>query len=84
MQLDLITSAIFYDMTPFSPLTVNRLFVGTCRVHLLGRRRAEQELGVKGGDKQSKPQEDWYGLQSYADSVCGRCTADYMKLCFNK
>jgi hypothetical protein len=31
-------SVIFWDMTPCSPLSVNRLFGGTYRLYLQGRR----------------------------------------------
>jgi hypothetical protein len=31
-------SIVFWDMTPYSPLSVNRLFRGIYRLHLQGRR----------------------------------------------
>jgi hypothetical protein len=40
-------SNIFWDITPCSPLKVNRRFGGTYRLHLQGRRKAEQETSVK-------------------------------------
>jgi hypothetical protein len=30
-------STIFWDITPCSPLSVNRCFGGTCRLHVVGR-----------------------------------------------
>jgi hypothetical protein len=36
----IMKSAIFWDITPCSPLKVNRRFRGTCRLHLQGRNRA--------------------------------------------
>jgi hypothetical protein len=33
-----LTVSVFWDITPCSPLEVNRRFRGTCRLHLHGRR----------------------------------------------
>jgi hypothetical protein len=41
---------IFWDITPCSPLKINRRFGGTYRFHL----QAEQETSVKAGGKQSR------------------------------
>jgi hypothetical protein len=40
-------SSVFWDITPCSPLKVNRPFEGTCRLHLQGRRisQARNQLG---------------------------------------
>jgi hypothetical protein len=35
-------SSIFWDITPCSPLKVNRRFGGTCRLHLQGRRISKE------------------------------------------
>jgi hypothetical protein len=39
-------SSIFWDITPCSPLKINRRFGGTC-LHLQGRRKVKQETNVK-------------------------------------
>jgi hypothetical protein len=36
-QKDMLKSTIIWDITPCSPLKVNRRFGGTCRLHLQGR-----------------------------------------------
>jgi hypothetical protein len=49
-------SSIFWDITPCSPLGVNRRFEGICRLHFRGRRisqaRNQREAGSNedGGD----------------------------------
>jgi hypothetical protein len=49
-QLMALKSTIFWDITPCSPLKVNRRFGGTCRLHLQGRRmrqvRNHREAGI--------------------------------------
>jgi hypothetical protein len=40
-------SPIFWDITPCSPLKVNRLSEGTCCLHLQGRRMIKQETRMK-------------------------------------
>jgi hypothetical protein len=35
-------SSIFWDLTPCSPLNVNRHFGGICRLHLKGRRMSQE------------------------------------------
>jgi hypothetical protein len=45
-------SSIFWDITPCSPLNVNRRFGGTCRFRLLGRRESQARISVKSGGKQ--------------------------------
>jgi hypothetical protein len=46
-----VKSCIFWDVTPCSPLKLNRRFGGTCRLHLQGRRisqaRNQREAGGK-------------------------------------
>jgi hypothetical protein len=46
-----MTNSIFRDITPRSPLKVNRRFVGTRCLHLQGRRireaRNQREAGIK-------------------------------------
>jgi hypothetical protein len=44
-----LKSTIFWDITPRSPLKVNRRFGGTYRLHLQGRRITEQETSVEAG-----------------------------------
>jgi hypothetical protein len=46
-------STIFWDITPCSPLSVNRRFGGTYRLHLQVRKISQQEISVKAGGKQS-------------------------------
>jgi hypothetical protein len=43
-------STIFLDITPCSPLSVNRRFGGTYRLHLAGQ-RASRARSMKAGDK---------------------------------
>jgi hypothetical protein len=40
-------SSFFWDMTPCSPLKINRLFGGTYRVHFQNRRKTKQKTKVK-------------------------------------
>jgi hypothetical protein len=44
-------STVFCDITPYSPLKVNRRFGGTCRLHLpargIGQARNQRETGSK-------------------------------------
>jgi hypothetical protein len=40
-------SYIFWDITPCSPLIVNRRFEGTCRLRLQCRRMSQGEVGSK-------------------------------------
>jgi phosphatidylserine synthase len=46
-----MNSSVFWDITPCSPLKVNRRFVGTCRLYLQVRRisqaRNQHEAGSK-------------------------------------
>jgi hypothetical protein len=46
-----VKSSNFWDVTPYSPLKVNRRFGGTCRLNLQGRRvkqtRNQREAGRK-------------------------------------
>jgi hypothetical protein len=46
-----MNSSVFWDITPCSPLKVNRRFGGTCRLHLQGPRinhaRNQHEAGSK-------------------------------------
>jgi hypothetical protein len=46
-------STIFWDVTPCSPLKVNRCFGGTYGLHFHGEKWAEQETSVRAGGKQS-------------------------------
>jgi hypothetical protein len=41
-------SIIFCDMTPCSPLSSNRRFGGTWRLHLQGRRKVQQTIEQAG------------------------------------
>jgi hypothetical protein len=43
---------IFWDITPCSPLKVNRHFGGTCHIHRLGRRVNQVRNQYKAGGKQ--------------------------------
>jgi hypothetical protein len=49
-----MNSSVFWDITPCSPLKVNRRLRGTYRLHLQGLRITEQEHRVKAGGKQNK------------------------------
>jgi hypothetical protein len=40
---------MFWDMTPCSPLKVNRRFRGTCRLHLQGRRISQERKQLEAG-----------------------------------
>jgi hypothetical protein len=44
---DMKKSSIFWDITPCSPLRVNRRFRGICRLHLQGRWKIKQETSMK-------------------------------------
>jgi hypothetical protein len=46
-----MNSSISWDITPCSPLKVNRRFGGTCRFHF--QNRISQETSVKAGGKES-------------------------------
>jgi hypothetical protein len=47
-------STIFSDITPFSPLSVNRRSGGKYHLHFQGRRKKfEQDISLKAGGKQS-------------------------------
>jgi hypothetical protein len=46
-------STIYWDITPYNPLKVNRRFGGTYGLHLHGRRISWLKTSVKAGDKQS-------------------------------
>jgi hypothetical protein len=46
-------SNIFWDITPCSPLKINRRFGGTYRLHLQGRKISLQDFSVKAGGKLS-------------------------------
>jgi hypothetical protein len=48
----IMKSAIFWDITPCSPLSVNRCFRGTSRLHLRGREISWARKSVKAGGKQ--------------------------------
>jgi hypothetical protein len=47
-------SIIFWDMTPCSPLSCNRRFGGTYRLHLQGRRIILAKTSRQAGSKQKK------------------------------
>jgi hypothetical protein len=34
-------SSVFWDITPYNPLKVNRCFRGTCGLHFQGRRKRQ-------------------------------------------
>jgi hypothetical protein len=55
-------STIFWDITPCSPLSVNRRFGGTYRLHLQGR--SEQETSVKGVNQRQLTLNVLYGVIS--------------------
>jgi hypothetical protein len=44
-------SSVFWDITPFSPLKVNRRFGGTRRLHVQGRRISQARNQRKAGGK---------------------------------
>jgi hypothetical protein len=46
-------SSIFWDITPYSPLKVNRRLGGTCRLHLQGRRINQARNKREADSKQS-------------------------------
>jgi hypothetical protein len=50
-----IKNSLFWDITPRSPLKINRRFGGICRLHHQDLRtsQAEKENSLKTGDKQS-------------------------------
>jgi hypothetical protein len=47
-------NSIFRDITPCSPLKVNRRFGGTCRLHLHGRRINQERNKHEAGSEESK------------------------------
>jgi hypothetical protein len=46
-------SSIFWNITPCSPLKVNRKLGGTCRLHLQGRKTSQARNQREAGSKQS-------------------------------
>jgi hypothetical protein len=46
-------SIVFWDMTPCSPLSCNRRFGGTYRLHLQGRRIISARTSRQAGSKQN-------------------------------
>jgi hypothetical protein len=46
LTMVVVKSTIFWDITPCSPLNVNRHFGGTYRLHLQGRKQIQQEISV--------------------------------------
>jgi hypothetical protein len=48
-------SIIFWDMTPCSPLSFNRRFGGSYRLHLQGRRNRFIKTSKQAGGKQNEP-----------------------------
>jgi hypothetical protein len=53
LRAAVVMSSIFWDITSYSPLRVNRRFEGTCRLHLQCRRICQQGTYVEAGGKQS-------------------------------
>jgi hypothetical protein len=47
-----LKNRIFCDITPCSPLKVNRRFKGTCRLHLQGRRISQARNKRQAGSRQ--------------------------------
>jgi hypothetical protein len=52
-------SIIFWDMTPCSPLSFNRRFGGTYRLHLQGRRNRFSKTSKRAGGKQNLFLRSW-------------------------
>jgi hypothetical protein len=66
-------STIFWDVTPCSPLKVNRRYGGRYGLHFQGRKISQQETNVKAG---GKPED---GGDMFHRNV-GRLSTDYMAL----
>jgi hypothetical protein len=50
MRMLIIKSINFWDIMPCSPMSVNRRFGGTYRLHLQGRKNKRQETSKQAGD----------------------------------
>jgi hypothetical protein len=70
-----LNTPIFWDITPCSPLKVNRRFGGTCRLNIQGERIIQTRNQYKLGRKQSKLKMEV--TFSYESPVCFQRTKRY-------
>jgi hypothetical protein len=67
----LLKSTIFWDITPYSPLKVNRRFWGTYRLHLQGRRIISRARNQ--GDSRADDIPTHHGIQNFANREVWFC-----------